>query len=155
MENNKIIHGNIIEAPRGTYIVNFVNSEFKPYKETYIYSTYMDKIYDMQTKLKKFYGNYDFSLEGAVCLPVDDVFNLVVTDATNNFFVENYKTAIENMKKWAINNLITKIAIPIDPLTSVVEVQEQQGEIYDFIYDTFKDTAIDISLYTLSLFYAE
>lgn len=98
----------LFHMPRGCYLACPINAGFSLGTEI---EKELNVRYDMKKKLQKFYADYEFN--GGDCLPIDDVFNLVIKDkyrhSTNEKIIRD---ALETMKTFTQELLITGIALP-------------------------------------------
>lgn len=118
--------------PRGYYLACPINAGFSLGTEV---EKELNVRYDMKKKLQKFYADYEFT--GGDCLPVDDVFNLVIKDKyrhpTNEKIIRD---ALETMKTFVKELLITHIAIPRFEYGKNMSWETINGIIEDIFADT-------------------
>lgn len=138
------IKGDLLSAPRGWALVHCISADFALGAGV---AKQIDFQYDMKEKLRQAYGEYDFEGWGPCALPVLDVYNLVTKERYyKKPTLETLGSALLDLRRHIEERGITRLAMPrigcgLDRLN--------WDDVRELILETFKNTRVDILVYTL------
>lgn len=135
--NISVINQDLFTVPQGYYLAHCISADFSLGAGI---AADFDRVYDMKSKLFKFFWGYEF--DGGEALVVDNVYNLVTKERYwNKPTYETLRAALVSMKNDCKNNLVTKIAMPkigcgLDRL--------DWDQVEEIIQEVFDDTDVEI-----------
>lgn len=127
----------LFTVPQGYYLAHCISADFA--LGAGIAKTF-DEVYNMRYKLFREFDEYEY--EGGDALLIDNVFNLVTKPKCyHKPRYEAVREALETMKGIMVMNATTKLAMP--KIASGLDRLEWD-EVYEIIYDVFRDTNVEI-----------